>query len=408
VAGILTPRHFYYSTGWRDLEERIGTAATADRQFVWGVRCIDDLVLRDYGSQRYFAAQDGSWNVTSIVDSTAVVRERYAYSPYGAPIFLTPTFVRESASICGWETLCCGYRYDVTSSLFSVRFRYYHPGIGCWTARDPLRSIRQTNLYAYVGSMPTRYCDPFGLQDPGPGPNDWIPAPDPDEGEFFTLDAIRDAFIAGGRADVYIDGMHMYNIINRENSIWDFLDFDGSVWSNLHRGCVGVVSAMCGRYLTANRLSPKHAQDCYHSLEKALAETARMQKARTCCSKGEKGPSNNEAQPVVFGFYWADMTDPFKPRTRTEDPITGRITWNQDIPEHRYDDANYRASLDDMLGPGPFGYVFDYGLYDPQSGGFWSADFDFGSIKLTDMTKYQARLGSIVYCVICQGKERFL
>ena len=40
-------RHFYYSSAWQCLEERIDTSSDADRQHVWGLRYIDDLVLRD-------------------------------------------------------------------------------------------------------------------------------------------------------------------------------------------------------------------------------------------------------------------------------------------------------------------------------------------------------------------------
>jgi hypothetical protein len=42
-----TTRHFYYSSRWQVLEERLGAATVADRHFVWGLRYIDDLALRD-------------------------------------------------------------------------------------------------------------------------------------------------------------------------------------------------------------------------------------------------------------------------------------------------------------------------------------------------------------------------
>lgn len=40
-------RHFYYSSQWQILEERLDDATTADRQFVWGLRYIDDQICRD-------------------------------------------------------------------------------------------------------------------------------------------------------------------------------------------------------------------------------------------------------------------------------------------------------------------------------------------------------------------------
>ena len=44
-------RHYYYSHRWQSLEERLGASpdtAAAERQFVWGERYIDNLVIRDF------------------------------------------------------------------------------------------------------------------------------------------------------------------------------------------------------------------------------------------------------------------------------------------------------------------------------------------------------------------------
>jgi len=100
-------RHFYYTvpSRWQVLEERVESggeiSANPDRQFVWGLRYIDDLLLRDRDTsdpkngvlnERVYALQDANWNVTSITAPDGTVQERYAYTAYGEPIFLTPTF----------------------------------------------------------------------------------------------------------------------------------------------------------------------------------------------------------------------------------------------------------------------------------------------------------------------------
>ena len=47
-AGMLTDtRHFYYTSAWQMLEERVDSSASPNRQFAWGLRYIDDYVLRD-------------------------------------------------------------------------------------------------------------------------------------------------------------------------------------------------------------------------------------------------------------------------------------------------------------------------------------------------------------------------
>lgn len=158
-----TTRHSYYSYGWRDVEERVGAGVSADRQFVWGVRYIDDLVLRDRDSERFYTMHDPNWNVTGIVSAAGTVSERYAYAPYGQPLFMSDAFGVRTSSMFAWETLFASYRYDAPTGLFHVRSRVYHPGLGTWLQRDPLGLIAGLNLYEYLRSAPLSATDPWGL-----------------------------------------------------------------------------------------------------------------------------------------------------------------------------------------------------------------------------------------------------
>jgi hypothetical protein len=61
----------------------VGSVTTAERQFVWGLRYIDDLVIRDRStanngtiSERRYAMQDGNWNTIAICDTTGSVGVR--------------------------------------------------------------------------------------------------------------------------------------------------------------------------------------------------------------------------------------------------------------------------------------------------------------------------------------------
>src|SRR5262249_9217283 len=126
-------RHLYYSAGWQVLEERL-EAATAERQFIWGLRYVDNLVVRDRDgdgggtlTERLFALQDANWNVTALADETGAVVERYATDAYGLVIPMTPAFGARAVSAFDWETRYAGYRWDEESGLYHVRRRYYHP-----------------------------------------------------------------------------------------------------------------------------------------------------------------------------------------------------------------------------------------------------------------------------------------
>jgi RHS repeat-associated protein len=168
TAGVLSEtRHSYFTSGWRCIEERVGTATTADRQFIWGTRYIDDLVLRDRGSERLYAMQDANFNVTSVANTSAAVQERYVYSAYGVPRYLTNSFAARSVSSFGWETLYSGYRLDVPLQLYVVRHRIFHPLTGTWCSVDPIGYRGGTmNLYHYVLSSPLSLRDGLGLQVP--------------------------------------------------------------------------------------------------------------------------------------------------------------------------------------------------------------------------------------------------
>lgn len=173
AAGVLTEtRHYYYSSGWRVLEERLGTmpnTATAERQFVWGKRYIDDLLLRDRDAtgggtvnERLYGLQDANWNIIAVTSNIGTIQERYAYTPYGNTVFLTSAFVNRSISSYAWEILYAGYRWDANSGLYNLRYRAFNPTLGTWVTRD--RSYRDgKNLYQYVRSMPVSYVDSLGL-----------------------------------------------------------------------------------------------------------------------------------------------------------------------------------------------------------------------------------------------------
>jgi RHS repeat-associated protein len=163
-------RHLYYSDAWQVLEERVGSSTEAERQFVWGVRHVDDLVLRDWDAdadgsleERLYALQDGNWSVTALADSAGDVQERFAYDAYGLPSVLTAAFGARGSSLSGWETRYAGYRWDAESGLQQVRLRHYHAALGEFLTRDPLGTSKlERTLYGYAGNMPLTRVDPVG------------------------------------------------------------------------------------------------------------------------------------------------------------------------------------------------------------------------------------------------------
>lgn len=158
----------YYSTNWQVLEQRIGTSSDAAAQFIWGVRGIDDLVLRERADgsspERLYALND-TLSVVAIADSGGEVVERYQYSGFGTPSFLEADFTPTTASTHQWETLFASYPWDAETGLYHVRHRVLHSPLGRWLTLDPETGNEEEgdNLYAYVYNRPTVNDDPLGL-----------------------------------------------------------------------------------------------------------------------------------------------------------------------------------------------------------------------------------------------------
>ncbi len=107
--GVLSrTRHFYHSEMDQVLEERVDAATAADRQYVWGQRYVDELIVRDrnadasgatgnYGvsgsglEKRLYATNDALYSVTALTNASGTVQERFQYDPYGQPKVLDAT-----------------------------------------------------------------------------------------------------------------------------------------------------------------------------------------------------------------------------------------------------------------------------------------------------------------------------
>lgn len=98
-----------------------------------------------------------------MANAAGIVQERYAYTPFGMPTFLTAVFGSRGTSAVAWDILYSGYRWDGGTGLFCVRNRVLTPLLGTWLQRDPLGVILQdANLFQYVANSPTTFSDPSG------------------------------------------------------------------------------------------------------------------------------------------------------------------------------------------------------------------------------------------------------
>ncbi len=159
-------RHFYYNQQWQVLEERVGTATTADKQYVYHPHYVDAIALSyDSAGVEHYYLQDANFNVTAITENTGTVVERYAYTPYGEVTVLDADFSADAdnKSDISNELLYTGRRLDPETGLQLNRNRFYASHLGRWVNRDPIGyEGSEWNLYEYVNGIPLNGLDPTG------------------------------------------------------------------------------------------------------------------------------------------------------------------------------------------------------------------------------------------------------
>jgi RHS repeat-associated protein len=163
TAGVLSQtRHFYYTSNWQDIEQRVGASTSMDQQHVWGARYIDELVCRDDATpERLFAIQDANFNIMALVSAGGSVLQRFMYDPYGRDTVLTASWTATVDSYNWRYRFTCRYS-DVESRIYQYRERYYLRGLGRFSQRDPRLYDDGPNLYGYANAHVTTMTDPFG------------------------------------------------------------------------------------------------------------------------------------------------------------------------------------------------------------------------------------------------------
>ncbi len=143
--------------------------ATYDEQgqprdtFVYGLQRLTGIAS-DGNSIVY--VYDGLGNVRQLADAQGAVFDRYAYSPYGLPAAngrLNPSQKLNDGNTFGFG----GQDHDPVFGQVYLRARYYTPGLGRFTAPDPLvvtgLDLPGMSPYAYAQDNPLSYLDPSGL-----------------------------------------------------------------------------------------------------------------------------------------------------------------------------------------------------------------------------------------------------
>jgi RHS repeat-associated protein len=157
---------------WKPLEERVGSATAAARQYLWGERPghRDELVMRDRDTdgngtldERLYATMD-YFNGTAVLNTSGAVLERYAYSAFGVRRVMAADFNPRTSSDYAWDFGFQGQFRDSATGWSNYGYRFYVPELGRWINRDPIGERGGVNVYAFVGNNGLRRIDLLGLK----------------------------------------------------------------------------------------------------------------------------------------------------------------------------------------------------------------------------------------------------
>lgn len=187
TVGNVTTTDFYHSAAWQVLEERSRGSTDAESagvlkaRYVWSPGYVDSLLLRDAdldgdgnvtdANERHYVQQDANFNVTSIVDRTGAVVERYGYDPYGNRTVLDANFAPDADGVSDVGLLYGhqGGRHDVATWLVHFRNRDLQVLLGRWNREDPSGYSDGMSAYQAMQSNLPSSLDFDGLITRGPG-----------------------------------------------------------------------------------------------------------------------------------------------------------------------------------------------------------------------------------------------
>jgi len=141
--------------------------------YIFGAGLDEPLAMERWspsfpGATRYFHHRDHLGSIVALTTPSAsgdaMVAERVEYTPYGGVRTWSATFTDPRPwSRVGNPHLFTAQRQDPATGLHHFKARYQHPALGRFLSPDPLGYVDGFNMHEYVGSMPTAYTDPLGL-----------------------------------------------------------------------------------------------------------------------------------------------------------------------------------------------------------------------------------------------------
>jgi len=134
-------RALTYDSAWNLLAERALDGQQVGA-YLHGQR-TDEILVANLKTQNgklqaHYPLADGLGSTTALSNKNGKVTERYRYSAYGQPTFLTANDQPIASGSTGYRFLFTGREWLASAQLNDHRYRYYSPGLGRWLTTDPI------------------------------------------------------------------------------------------------------------------------------------------------------------------------------------------------------------------------------------------------------------------------------
>jgi RHS repeat-associated protein len=152
----------FFNSQWQELET-LESQPVGCVTYIWGLRYIDDLILRERVAEKLYSLADPNWNVVAVCDSVGMVHERMKYHAFGKVTWLNAVFATKVNSSYAWNRTFTGQVFDIETGLMLYRNRYYHTGLGRFMSRDLIGyDAEDVNIYRYCLDNPIKNIDEYG------------------------------------------------------------------------------------------------------------------------------------------------------------------------------------------------------------------------------------------------------
>jgi RHS repeat-associated protein len=148
-----------YAYDGDNLIEETNSSGTVVARYSQTENIDEPLAMLRSSTTSYYQA-DGLGSVTSLSSTAGSLAQTYGYDSFGKQTSSSGSLINPFQYTAR--------EFDLETSLYFYRARYFDPNVGRFLVEDPLRYHVGINFYVYASNNPIKFSDPRGTCPQGP------------------------------------------------------------------------------------------------------------------------------------------------------------------------------------------------------------------------------------------------